>query len=88
MTPYVDPNDEIVQEHLETQAIEHEHEIDQLRDILMKRYPTPESAIEDVRNKELSDAQVKIRFSQEEIEYIYTEIQEREDEAKLGKDYL
>ena len=73
-------DDPLLEEQIEQYHVGRNADLNALRDRLVKEYPTPESAIEDYRKGYLSDANLNVRFTQEEADYIRRTKKERDEE--------
>lgn len=82
-------NDPIIKEHAEQALLGRNHDLDAIRERLEKEYPSAESAIKDYRKGYVTEAQLALRFSREEIETIYVERDERDaEDAEIPSGYL
>ena len=79
--------DAFMEEHVETEHVERDHELEQLRAVFLERYPTPHSAVDDVREGVVSVDELRVRFSEEEIILIREDIVE-DREIPSGTDLL
>jgi hypothetical protein len=74
--------DPIIESHKEEADHAFDEDTDSIRDSLYRQYPSAESAIEDYRNGYITNEQLRLRFTQEEIELIYREKEERDRDDK------
>lgn len=77
--PSVDP---VVEAQMEQTYVRYTHDMDVVKDRLSREYTTAESAIEDYRKGYLTEEQLKLRFTKEEIDLIHSEQRERDRESK------
>jgi hypothetical protein len=74
--------DPILENHnLETRRA-YDDDLESTRDRLFREYPSAESAIEDYRRGYIGDDKLRLRFSQEEIDLIHSEQEERDQDDK------
>lgn len=74
--------DPVVEAQLEQTHVRFDKDIEVIQERLEREYPTAVSAIEDYRAGYLTEAQLQVRFSKEEIETIHTETVKRNEEEK------
>jgi hypothetical protein len=74
--------DPIMESHKEEATVAFNEDTDSIRDSLYRQYPSAESAIEDYRKGYISNEQLQLRFTAEEIELIYKEKEERDRDDK------
>ena len=74
--------DPFIQEHKEQTEVRRKEDIETIRQMLERQYPEAENAIEDYRKGYLTEEQLEIRFSREEIDMIHKEKEERDKEDK------
>ncbi len=75
-----DNNDPVIKNHLQETISGFSEDQNSARDALVREYPSPESAIEDYRKGYVTEEQLRIRFTREEIDYIHNERLERDRE--------
>ncbi|MEN9338087.1 MAG: hypothetical protein RIQ41_401 [Candidatus Parcubacteria bacterium] len=73
-------DDPLLEEQIEQYHVGKEEDRDAIRDTLLRKYETKESAIEDYRKGYLTHHQLEIRFTQEEVEYIVSTAERRNEE--------
>lgn len=78
MPPYADERDDPLLETELDQEVERAEDLEELKSILMRRYPTPTSAIEDYRSGYIPEFEMEIRFTPEEIDFIKRKKEERD----------
>ncbi len=80
--------DPVIEEQVEQTAVRFEQDVDAIRDRLEKEYPSAQSAIEDFRKGYVTDVQLALCFTQDEIDTIHEEAEQRDiadsDETTLG----
>lgn len=74
--------DPVIKGHEEEAEVRREEDIETIRRMLEKEYPEAISAIEDYRKGYLTEEQLEIRFTREEIVMIHRECDERDREDK------
>lgn len=79
--------DTFIEEHIETEHVERDRELEQLRAVFLERYPTPHSAVDDVREGIVTIEELRVRFSEEEIVVIREDVTE-DREIPSGTDLL
>lgn len=81
--------DPISKEQAEQTFVGRNHDLDAIRERLEREYPSAESAVEDYRKGYVSEAQLVLRFSPEEIDTIHAERDERDaEDAEIPSGYL
>ncbi len=79
----------VIKEQAEQTRVGNNHDLDAILNRLKREYPSAESAIEDYRKGYVSEAQLALRFSPEEIETIHREKDERDaEDAEIPSGYL
>lgn len=73
-------NDPVIAGHVNDTARTYDEDLESIKDRLIREYPSAESAIEDYRKGYITDEQLRLRFSQEEINLIHSEKEERDKE--------
>lgn len=82
-------SDPVIKEQAEQTIVGHNRDLDAIRERLEKEYPSAESAIEDYRKGYVTEAQLALRFSPEEIDTIHAERDERDrEDAEIPSGYL
>lgn len=72
--------DPVVEEQVMQTTVRFEQDVDAIRDRLEQEYPSAHSAIEDVRKGYLTEAQLQVRFTQDEIDMIREEVEKRDED--------
>lgn len=75
-------NDPVINEQEEQTEIRREEDIETIRQTLEREYPDAINAIEDYRKGYLTEEQLEIRFTREEVETIHVEREERDKADK------
>jgi hypothetical protein len=70
----------LLKNHIEETVTGFTADEEAVKERLMREYPSPESAIESCRKGYISDVDLNLRFTPEEIDYIRKECDEREAE--------
>ncbi len=82
-------DDLIIKEQAEQTLLGRNHDLDAIRERLEREYPSAESAIEDYRKEYVTEAQLALRFSPEEIDTIHAERDGRDrEDAEIPSGYL
>ena len=82
-------SDPVIKEQVEQTLVGHNHDLDAIRERLEREYPSAESAIEDYRKGYVTEVQLALRFSPEEIDTIHAERDERDaEDAEIPSGYL
>lgn len=76
--------DPIIKNHQDEARSGFSEDAQALVDKLRREYPSPESAIEDYRRGYVTEEQLKMRFTDEEMELVYREVKERDKEDEEG----
>jgi len=74
--------DPIIRSHEREVERAFDEDLESIRERLRREYPSAESAIEDYRKGYVTDEQLSLRFTQEEIDLIYKEKEERDEADK------
>jgi hypothetical protein len=75
--------DPVLQNHKRETASSYSEDEESVHDELTRQYPSPESAIEDVRKGYVTEEQLQKCFTQDEIDYIKKECKERDAEDSI-----
>lgn len=73
-------DDPVLEEQAEQTIVGREHDREAIRANLLRQYETPQSAIEDYCSGYLTDEQLEIRFSPEEVAFIREQKEDRDDD--------
>lgn len=76
--------DLVIEEHIQQTHVRLDHDIESIRERFEAEYPSPESAVEDFRKGYVTEAELKMRFSDEEMDLVYREKKERDRENDEG----
>jgi hypothetical protein len=74
--------DPIIEGHEEEADVAFDEDMESLKTVLMAKYPSPESAIEDYRKGYISERKLRMRFTPEEVKYIFEEKEERDRDGE------
>lgn len=74
--------DPIIEHHEEETDVAFDEDMESIKTVLMAKYPSPESAIDDYRKGYISERKLRMLFTQGEMEYIFKEKEERDRDGE------
>jgi hypothetical protein len=76
--PHEHSEDPIIESHEEEADVAFDEDLESIKTVLRATYPSPDSAIDDYRKGYISERKLRLRFTDEEMEYIFKEKEERD----------